>query len=143
MVGELKKTYFTLLVPAILGLVFIYIVKTLELFSISHIESLKFLAPFIFAASVASAVALPIFFRTIFAHRMRDEKSVSQLDLIKFQRTLIYISLITPYLILPAYLFEFPRFYLGGTVLMALYAAYYYFPSEKRIQFEKRIFRVE
>ena len=143
MVGELRKTYFTLLVPAILGLAFIYIAKTLELFSISHIESLKFLAPFIFVASVASAVALPIFFRTIFAHRMRDEKSVSQLDLIKFQRTLIYISLITPYLILPAYLFEVPRFYLGGTVLMALYAAYYYFPSEKRIQFEKRIFRVE
>ncbi len=143
MVGELRKTYFTLLVPAILGLVFIYLAKTLELFSISHIESLKFLAPFIFVASVASAVALPIFFRTIFAHRMRDEKSVSQLDLIKFERTLIFISLITPYLILPAYLFEFPRFYLGGTVLMALYAVYYYFPSERRIQFEKRVFRVE
>ena len=143
MIAELRKTYFTLLVPAILGLVFIYLAKTLELFSIIQVEFLKFLAPFIFVASVAFAVALPIFFRTLFAHRRRDEKSVSELDLIKFERTLIYISLVTPYLILPAYLFEIPGLYFGGTVLMALYAVYYYYPSERRVRFEKRIFRVK
>jgi len=44
---------------------------------------------------------------------------------------------------LVAYLLEFPRFYLAGTVLMALYAVYYYYPSKKRIQFERKIFRVK
>ena len=143
MVAELIKTYFTLLVPAILGLIFIYLAKTLELFTIIQVESLKFLAPFIFVASVAFAVALPIFFRTLFVHRRREEKSVSERDLIKFERTLIYISLVTPYLILPAYLFEIPGLYFGGTVLMALYAVYYYYPSERRVRFEKRTFRVK
>jgi hypothetical protein len=143
MVGELKKTYFTLLVPAVLGLVLIYLAKTLELFTIGPIESMKFLAPLIFVVSVASAVALPIFFRTLFAHRMRDEKSVPQAELIKFERKLIHTALVTPYLILPAYILEIPSFYFGGTILMALYAGYYYYPSERRIQFEKRVFRVQ
>jgi hypothetical protein len=143
MVGELKKIYFTLLVPAVLGLVLIYLAKTLELFSITKTDYLKFVAPLIFVASVAFAVALPIFFRTLFAHKLRDEKSVSQVDLIKFERKLIHIALVTPYLILPAYILEIPSFYFGGTILMALYAGYYYYPSEKRVQFEKRVFRVE
>ena len=143
MVGDLRKTYFTLLVPPVLGLILIYLAKTLKPLSISHFESLKFLAPFIFVASVASAIGLPIFFRTLFAHKMRGEKSVSQPDLIKFERHLMYIALATPYLILPAYLFDIPRFYFGGTVLMSLYAAYYYYPSERRIEFERRVFRVK
>jgi hypothetical protein len=143
MVGELKKTYFTLLLPAVLGIVLIYLAKTLELFSIPKIDFLKFVAPLIFVASVAFAVALPIFFRTLFAHKLRDEKSVSQVVLVKFERKLLYIVLVTPYLILPAYILKIPSFYFGGTILMALYAGYYYYPSEKRVQFEKRVFRVQ
>lgn len=143
MVAELRKTYFTLLLPAALGIVLIYLTKTLELFSIPKTDSLKFVAPLIFVASVAFAVALPIFFRTLFAHKLRDEKSVSRVDLVKFERNLLYTALVTPYLILPAYVLEIPSFYLGGTILMALYAGYYYYPSERRIQFEKRVFRVQ
>jgi hypothetical protein len=50
--------------------------------------------------------------------------------------------MITPYLALPACLFELPKFHFTGTVLMALYAAYYYYPSKKRVDFDRRIFRV-
>ena len=89
------------------------------------------------------AVALPIFFRTLFAHKIRHQKSTSEAELIKFERNFLYIALVAPYLMLVAYLLEFPRFYLAGTVLMALYAVYYYYPSKKRIQFERKIFRVK
>lgn len=143
MVNALRKTYFILLVPAILGLVLIYLAKALSLISVGHTDTLKFLGPLIFVASVSSAVAVPIFFRTLFAHKVRDKKYVPQDDLIKFERHLISISLATPYLMIPALLFEIPRFYFGGTFLMALYAAYYFYPSERRIQFERRIFRAE
>ncbi|MGD8229719.1 MAG: hypothetical protein PVI20_18225 [Desulfobacteraceae bacterium] len=143
MVGELKKTYFTLLLPAVLGIAFIYLAKTLELFSSPKTDILKFVSPLIFVASVGFAVALPIFFRALFAHKHRNEKGVSQADLIKFERNLLYIALVTPYLILPAYILEIPSFYFGGTMLMALYAGYYYYPSERRVQFEKRVFRVQ
>ena len=48
----------------------------------------------------------------------------------------------TIYFAFTAILCDFPKFFAGAIVLLALYAMYYYFPSEKRIQFDCRIFRV-
>ena len=143
MADKLKKTYFALLIPAILALILTYAAKRFDLIPINSKDILNFIAPCIFVLAVAFAVALPIFFRALFSHKLRDQKSVSETDLMRFERNLIRIALVTPYLILPAYLLEFPRFYLAGIVLMALYAGYYFYPSTKRIQFERRIFRVK
>ena len=143
MVDEIRRTYFTLLIPAIAGFIVISIVKKLNLLEVGRIAFQEIFAPLVFVLSVVFAIAWPIFFRTLFAHKMRQEKRVSEVDLIKFERNFLFIALVTPYLTLIAYLFEFPRFYLAGTVLMALYAVYYYYPSKKRIRFEKRIFRVK
>ncbi|MEA2038532.1 MAG: hypothetical protein U9N82_01715 [Thermodesulfobacteriota bacterium] len=143
MANDLKKTYFALSIPAFLGLILVYLLKTLDCFPAGQIESLKYIAPLTFVLSVVFAIALPIFFRTLFVHRIRHQKSTSEAELIKFERNFLYIALVAPYLMLIAYLLEFPRFYLAGTVLMALYAIYYYYPSKKRIQFERRIFRVK
>lgn len=145
MANQLKRNYFFVLLPAVLALAVLYAMKTLDVVSGTPTHPVggpPFLAPVVFVLSVIFAIALPIFYRSLFAHRMRDEKTVSEKDLLKFERTLIHISLVTPYLILPAYLFEFPRFYFAGTVLMALYAVYYFYPSGRRIQFERRMFRV-
>lgn len=145
MAKELKRNYFYIMIPALLGLVAVYAIKALDLASGTPIQGWAapgFLAPLVFVLSVVFAVALPIFYRSVFAHRMREAKTVPEKDWFKFERTLIHISLVTPYLILPAYLLEFPRFYFAGTVLMALYASYYFYPSARRIQFERRMFRV-
>ena len=143
MADELRRTYFILLIPAIAGFIAISIVKKFNLIELGHITSLEIFAPLVFVLSVVFAIAWPIFFRTLFAHKIRHQKSIPEVDLIKFERNFLYIVLVTPYLMLTAYLFEFPRFYLAGTVLMTLYAVYYYYPSKKRIQFERRIFRVK
>jgi len=143
MIDELRKTYFILLIPAIVGFIAISVAKKFNLLEFGHITFLEILAPLVFILSVVFAIAWPIFFRTFFAHKIRHQKSISEADLIKFERNFLYIALVTPYLMLTAYLLEFPRFYLAGTVLMALYAVYYYYPSKKRIQFERRIFRVK
>ena len=143
MVDKLRRTYFTLLIPAVVGFIVISAGKKFNLVELGHITSLEIFAPLVFVLSVVFAIAWPIFFRTLFAHKIRHQKSISEVDLIKFERNFLYIVLVTPYLMLTAYLLEFPRFYLAGTVLMALYAVYYYYPSKKRIQFERRIFRVK
>jgi len=143
MADELRRTYFILLIPAIVGFIAISAAKKFNLLEFGHITFLELLAPLVFILSVVFAIAWPIFFRTLFAHKIRHQKSISEADLIKFERNFLYIALVTPYLMLTAYLLEFPRFYLTGTVLMALYAVYYYYPSKKRIQFERRIFRVK
>ncbi|HDH87206.1 MAG: hypothetical protein JRF08_03705 [Deltaproteobacteria bacterium] len=139
---ELRRTYFMLLVPAVVGFIFLFGVTKFHLISFGPFKYQEFLGPSVFIASVIFAIALPIFFRTLFAHKVRDQKSVSEADLVKFERNFLYIALVTPYVTLVAYLLALPRFYCAGTVLMALYAVYYYYPSERRIRFEKRIFRV-
>jgi Ca2+/Na+ antiporter len=143
MVEKLRRTYFTLLIPAIVGFIGISAAKKFNLVEFGHLIFQEIIAPLVFVLSVVFAIAWPIFFRTLFAHKNRHQKSIPEVDLIKFERNFLYIVLVTPYLMLTAYLFEFPRFYLAGTVLMTLYAVYYYYPSKKRIQFERRIFRVK
>lgn len=142
MTKKLKKVYFTLLSPAVFGIVVIFIAKTYSLLTVGYLQFRGIIATLIFVLSVIFAVALPIFYRSLFAHRVRHLKHLSENKLIKFELNLLYFSLVTPYLTLIAFLLELPRFHLAGTVLMTLYAVYYYYPSPKRIRFEKRIFRV-
>ncbi|MEE4606124.1 MAG: hypothetical protein V2J65_32940, partial [Desulfobacteraceae bacterium] len=99
--------------------------------------------PLIFILCIALAIAFPIFYRALFAHKNRDVMSVSDQKFLKFERTLVNVVMITPYLALLSYLFELPRFYTGSAILIGLYAVYYFYPSKKRIAFERRIFRVK
>jgi hypothetical protein len=144
MVADLKKLYWMLLAPAILLLVLAYGARQLGWVPDPRSGSLAaFIAPSVFVVSVALSVALPVFLRSLFAHRRRHEKSVPEPELFRFERKLLFAALSTPYLIPPAYLLEFPHFYFTAIVLTALYGVYYFYPSPKRIQHEKRLFRVK
>ena len=142
MADKIKKTYYSLLIPSILGFLIIFFIKTYNLVALGKLKVPEVFAPLVFILSVVFAIALPIFLRALFAHKVRRHKSVAEVDFIKFERRLTHVALVTPYLTLISYLFEFPRFYYIGTILTTLYAAYYFYPSQKRMQFEKRLFRV-
>jgi hypothetical protein len=142
MVADLKKLYWMLLAPAILLLVLAYGARQLGWVPDPRPGSLPaFIAPSVFVVSVVLSVALPVFLRSLFAHRRRHEKSVPEPELYGFERKLLFAALSTPYLIPPAYLLEFPHFYFTAIVLTVLYGVYYFYPSPKRIQHEKRLFR--
>jgi len=142
MIDKLRKTYFSFLIPAIVGFICIYLSKKFNLFHLGQPQFISILAPLVFVLSVIFAIAAPIFFRSLFAHKISNEKSTTESKLIKFEQSLIRIALVTPYLGLVAYFFEFQKFYFSATFIMTLYAVYYFYPSQKRIAFEKRIFRV-
>jgi hypothetical protein len=141
MIDALRKTYFSFLLPSILGFVLACWAKMYDLIKIATGSSMPIIGPSIFVLCIAFAIAFPIFYRTLFAHRNRDLISVSEVKLLKFERRLIYVAMITPYLALTAYFFELPRFYTASAILIGLYAAYYFYPSKRRIAFDKRIFR--
>jgi len=141
--NQLRNTYYAILIPAIIGFTVTGLLKMFKTFTVGPVRYIEFFAPAVFISSIVLAIALPVFFRTIFANKMRNERSVSLTDFIKFERSLLYVSLITPYVTLIAFLFDFPRFHVAGSFLMTIYAVYYYYPSKKRITFEKRIFRVQ
>jgi Trk-type K+ transport system membrane component len=140
---ELKKIYLILLLPPILGFTLAGGVKAYDLIEFNSDKFIQIAGPFIFILCIALAIAFPIFYRAFFAHKNRDIISVSDEKLLKFERNLINVVMMTPYLALLSYFFDLPRFYTASAILMGLYAVYYFYPSEKRIAFERRIFRVK
>ena len=139
---SLKKTYFFICIPAAAGFTALLLLKEFlaTRFFVSEIHYAA--APLIFILSAVFAAALPIFLRTLFVKDIRECKSISTERFLKFERKLIITAMVAPYLALIAIAVEVPRFHLAGTMLLALYAVYYYYPSMKRIRFEMRLFRV-
>jgi hypothetical protein len=143
MTSELRKIYFAFLMPAVAGFLILSAIKTFDRLPWEQVQPPRMVGVFIFIFSFFFAIALPIFMRTIFAHRMKDRKTIEVSELAGFQRNLISVALLAPYLSLVAYFLELPGFYFSGSFIAALYGAYYYFPSDKRIDFERKIFRAK
>jgi hypothetical protein len=139
----LKKIYLAYLLPSIFGFALAGWVKAHDVIEIGSGNVMTIVGPLVFILSVVLTIAFPIFYRTLFAHRCRDLIRISDRELLHFERTLINVVMITPYLAVAAIFLELPRFYTAGSILMGLYAVYYFYPSTKRIAFERRIFRVK
>jgi len=69
MIDKLKKTYFSLLIPAIVGFICIYLLKKFYLIHWGKPQFISILAASVFVLSVIFAIAAPIFFRSLFAHK--------------------------------------------------------------------------
>jgi len=97
----------------------------------------------LFAGAVLFAVGLPVWIRAAFANRVRMQHRVGETDFTGFQSRLITAALVAPYLAAAAVALPLDAFYQAGTVLAALYAVYYQYPSQRRIAFDRRLFRVD
>ena len=124
MTKKLKKVYLTLLLPSIIGFALAGGAKAYDIIEIGSVNIVEIAGPFIFILCIALAIAFPILYRTLFAHKSRDLISVSEKELLNFERTLISVVMITPYLALVAYFLDVPRFYTTSAILMGLYAVY-------------------
>jgi hypothetical protein len=141
MTATIQKRFTLMLAPALIGLVGVWVLRMLGLIDpIRPADDVW--APVLFVLSVVSAAAAPILIRALFAHRMRHQRHISENEFLRFQQIQILVVMATPYLALAAYLLAVPRFYLAGTGLAMLYALYYHFPSQRRMGFDRRIFRV-
>lgn len=138
----LKKLYMYLLSPAVIFLGIFGLARELNILHPGQFAVPSVLQSVLFVLCAITAIAGPLFCRTLFAHAMRSKKQVSARTFLSFQKRILWISQITPYFALIAVCCDFPRFYAAAMVLMALYAVYYYFPSRQRINFDRNIFRV-
>ncbi len=141
--ASLKRVYYILLAPAICGFFLVFAAEQLDILAPAGPLYPTILAPLVFTLSVLFAAALPIFWRTLFANKMRNRKHITESEWLGFERTILYLAMVSPYLALAAHLLQLPRFHYAGTVIMALYALYYYYPSKKRLAFDRRLFRVK
>ena len=138
----LKQTYYRLVLPAAAGFILLGAMKASGLLHFQTSDSMEGLARVLFFLSAVCAVALPLAVRTGFISRVRSHKRVSESELLAFEKWFLYSAMPAPYLALAVHILDMPGFYVNGTFLMALYAVYYYYPSRRRIDHEKRIFRI-
>ncbi len=142
MTQRLKKHYLILLMPALVLFGALGAAQALGMTVPGQFKVSGSIQSSIFVLASVTAIAGPLLVRTLFAHSLRNQKTVEKEAFMRFQQRILNLGLATPYLAFMAVLYEFPKLFSAGIALMALYAAYYYFPSEKRIQFDCRIFRV-
>ena len=141
---QLRKLYVTLVVPAAVLFVVLFIMQRLRPTDTHEIVALyPAVGLVLFLLAIVLGVVSPLLLRTWFVYTNREAKRISETELWIFERWTLYVSLVTPYLAVVAAFLEVPTLFFTGTVLAAFYALYYFYPSEKRIRFEKRIFRVK
>ncbi len=137
---NLQKFYFIMILPAVTGYVLLYVLEQLgmapERWPIPPIGSgiLVFSAGFL-------AVVLPVWFKIIFVRRVRHRKKITAAEFIRYQKIILFCAELSLYVVLMAERFEVPRMPMMLIVLCGFYAAYYFFPSRRRLEFEKKLFR--
>lgn len=142
MIYRLRQLYLIWLLPAVILAAGVEAARVLGMIPDRYFTAPEWVARVGFILAAMTALAGPVFIRAVFAHVQRAGDGVAETVFFRFQAVLMSLALVTPYLACAALLFGFPRFYGGAIVLMALYAVYYYYPSERRINFDRRIFRV-
>ncbi len=143
MQSRLRRVYVALLAPAVALFAALYVVRKLELVDTGAIRAAHpMLGMGIFFLAAVFGVAAPLLLRTFFVYKHRTAQYIEEKELERFEGQLLQVSLVTPYLAVLAAFFEIRTVYFAMTVLAAFYALYYFYPSEKRVSYEKKIFRV-
>lgn len=129
--------------PIIVLLFILYLSQILNVWSNTHIRAERLISVLFFILAGVFSLALPIFYRALFVNRLKDRKIIPLQEFLEFEKKLIVISMISPYIIIIPIIFNFSSFYFAGIILFSIYSIYYYYPSEKRIEFEKKLFRIK
>ena len=143
MTARLKRLYVAMLLPAVFVGAGLLAAQALDHPVWVKLTGLEHLARWFFIFCIVFAVAAPVLQRALFAHHMRGRQYTPASVFFIFQKRLIISALIAPYMALAAALAQLPRFYQAGVILASLYAVYYYYPSNRRIGADVRIFRVK
>jgi hypothetical protein len=140
--SSLKRSYYRQLLPALGAIVLVAAGQAAGLLDAVAFD-VRVLGVVIFVSAIAFAAALPVFIRATFAHRVRLENRIEETAFMDFQKRLMRTALLSPYMVPLGLLLGLPGFYQIGIYLAAFYAVYYHYPSERRIGFDRRIFRVQ
>lgn len=137
---QLLKLYLLMLAPAavVLGAWAAY----RNLVAIPDPIAHEVMGPVCFIGSWVTALALPLLLRDRFVKSVAAQKSVEPGPFLAFEKNCLVAGLSSALFAVAAYVCSVEIFYFAGAFLGALYAAYYYFPTEQRVAHEMRLFRV-
>jgi hypothetical protein len=140
--NELRQIYFNLIIPLPVIIALIYIGQVTGILSQGGFQSSRIVSVTVLVLVSAFSLGMPVLYRTIFVTKIKNRKSITIKEFLKFEKNLLLIVLVSPYFTIIALLINLPKFFFVAVILIAIYAVYYYYPSDKRIKFEKKLFRI-
>lgn len=139
---HLKRLYFIQLVPAIILIGLLYFFGGQFKWHGNMPAPGHLINDILIALAAAIGIAFPVFFRSFFVFKIKDKKVISEEIFIRFERILITFSLITPYFLVFSLAFNMKSNANIFITILALYGAYYYYPSVRKMKFEMKVFRI-
>ena len=139
---EIQAYYFKVILPAVVCCLIIFILEKMKIDVFLGEISKAGTFLLIFLAALFSIVA-PLWLRIFFIRKVKGQNEVFMEQFMKFEKTFILLAELSLYVVLIAYVFRVPKMQMVFIALFGFYAAYYYFPSLKRINHEKKLFRVK
>jgi len=140
---NLCKIYYQIVIGYLLLIFIIYLLKdVLELVKI-NLQQSTLLMQTLVAFSAIVGIGLPIFYRTWFVNKIRQQKNLALNQFIDFEKKLLLLALLTPFFLILGLLLNFNQKALILLTIFSLYALYYYYPSVKKMRFEMQLFRIK
>ncbi len=139
---QLKKTYFIQLTPAIVLIGLLYFLGSQFKWQGALPGQGNLINYILIALAAVIGIAFPVFFRSFFVYKIRDKKEISEEIFIRFEKILVTFSLITPYILALSLVYDMNNRANIIITILALYSAYYYYPSVRKMKFEMKVFRI-
>jgi len=140
---ELLKQYWQMLIPALVLLLVAKWAIDYRIIIVKQFAGFRVFEVSVFVLAVGFSLAFPVLYRMLFINKIKDRKYLPASVFLQYQKNSLLLVMVSPYLAVISALFRFSSFYFFAVILFALYGCYYYFPSQKKIDFEKRMFRVQ
>ncbi len=139
----LQRIYYWQLIPAAILLVMAYALTFIFHLADQNLSASKTVTIVVTVLSGVIGIAMPVFYRSYFVYKIKDQKKIAEDAFLNYERTQITLALLTPYFLIIAVLMSMNQTALILITLFSIYVLYYYFPSEKKVHFEMKIFRIK
>jgi len=139
---KLLRHYLIINLPGIVAFIILYILVKFHVNMFLPVQQ-DWIQVIMMVASGLFAVVLPVWYRILFVNRMKGKANTSKHRFMQFERDFLSLASVSVYILVAGFIIALPRIPLSVMVLFVIYALYFYFPSDKRIRSEKKIFRVE
>ncbi len=139
----LKKHYLSILLPGIIIFAISYLIYNTGGILSENTSTPRIISSIhVFLSAIFTFLA-PMWLKITAVNKLNKSKKIEISEFIRFEKLFISISLISVYIFISAYLFKLSKIPMSVVIIFCLYSIYYYYPSNKRVNLEKRIFRIK
>ncbi len=140
--ASLRKVYSTQLLIAVVLAGITYLLNYFSITSFTLNVPEKTVSVVLASLAGVFGIALPVFYRSYFIYGLKNQKQISNERFMNFEKKILNIALTAPYFLVFSILMNLSENTHILITLFSLYAAYYYFPSDKKVTFEMKVFRI-